>query len=69
MAPKLRGFEALIRWVKPDGELLLPGAFAKKFDAVFFKPEHRDTRQSMRQAVLDALKSFDRLNPNSHRAF
>ena len=56
---KIEGFEALIRWVKPDGELLLPGAFAKKFDAVFFKPEHRDTRQSMRQAVLDALKSFD----------
>ena len=54
----IEGLEALIRWVNPDGELLLPGAFAKKFDAVFFKPEHRDTRQSMRQAVFDALKPF-----------
>ena len=52
----VEGFEALIRWIKPDGELLLPGAFAKKFDAVFFKPEYRNTRQSMRQAVFDAVK-------------
>ena len=37
----VEGFEALIRWIKPDGELLLPGAFAKKFDAVFFKSEYR----------------------------
>ena len=52
----VEGFEALIRWIKPNGELLLPGAFAKKFDAVFFKPEYRTTRQSMRQAVFDAVK-------------
>lgn len=54
----VEGFEALIRWVKPSGELILPGAFAQKFDAVFFKSEHRSTRQSMRQAVFDAAKSF-----------
>ena len=54
----VEGFEALIRWIKPNGELLLPGAFAKKFDAVFFKPEYRSTRQSMRQAVFDAVKSL-----------
>jgi diguanylate cyclase (GGDEF)-like protein len=52
----VEGFEALIRWIKPSGELLLPGAFAKKFDAVFFKPEYRTTRQSMHQAVFDAVK-------------
>lgn len=57
-SPIVEGFEALIRWVKPDGQLLLPGAFAKKFDTVFFKPEYRDKRQSMRQAVFDAVKSL-----------
>ena len=52
----VEGIEALIRWIKPTGEVILPRAFANKFDAVFFKPEHRATRQSMRQAVFDAVK-------------
>lgn len=54
----IEGFEALIRWIKPNGDLVLPGAFANKFDAIFFKPDHRLIRQRMRQAVFDAVKPF-----------
>ena len=34
----VEGFEALIRWIKPTGEVILPGAFAKNLTLYFLNP-------------------------------
>ena len=56
--PEIEGFEALIRWIKPSGKVLLPSTFACKFDAVFFGDKFQYIRQSMRRKVIDAVRPF-----------
>lgn len=53
------GFEALVRWRKPSGEILPPGDFLPYFVREFFKPEHKRTRVAMHNAVVDALVGFE----------
>ena len=59
---RIEGFEALVRWQKPDGTLIPPGAFVDRFHKVFYRPEYLETRQEMRREILRALRGF----PNTY---
>ena len=54
----VEGFEALIRWIKPDGRIISPSIFISKFQNVFFKPEYLAIRQAMRKNLIDNLSAF-----------
>ena len=54
----VEGFEALIRWIKPDGRKISPSMFISKFQKVFFKHEYLSIRQAMRKNVIDHLSEF-----------
>ena len=56
---KPAGFEALIRWQRPDGKVFAPAVFLPYFVREFFKPEHLPTRVAMHQEVMDSLHGFE----------
>ena len=54
----IRGFEALARWVKPEGDLILPKKFISKFMNIAFTEKYWAARKKMTVELLSALSSF-----------
>ena len=54
----IRGFEALARWVKPEGDVILPKKFISKFVSIAFTEKYWAARQKMSVELLSALRSF-----------
>lgn len=56
------GFEALIRWKKPDGTIIPPSMFVDRFHKIYYRPVYLETQQAMRRELLRELIGF----PNTY---
>ena len=56
---KIVGFETLIRWTKPDGQVISPAVFIDKLTPILFKPHNAKIRYLMREKVLISLAQHD----------
>ena len=57
----VEGYEALIRWVKPSGEVVPPSVFLHMFQKVFFSPEFKNIRHKMRRQLASAISSTEKV--------
>lgn len=54
----VEGFEALIRWRRPNGEIVPPEQFVDIFDEVTRAPKWAELVLNMRQSVLEGLSAY-----------
>lgn len=54
----IEGFEALLRWERPDGRVISPAQFAPLFDEVTRSEEYQKKNYELRKAVIGALSDF-----------
>lgn len=54
----VEGFEALIRWEKSDGTIVLPHQFINLLYTVVRQPKYRDRMIELRREFVDSLKDF-----------
>lgn len=55
---EISGFEALIRWYKPDGSMVMPSLFVGLLREVIRDPESRHAKNQLRAAALRKLSQF-----------
>ena len=56
---RIAGFEALIRWHKPDGEVIMPDRFIETLYEVLRQPHFDRIKDKLRTDVLEKLASFE----------
>lgn len=56
---RIIGFEALIRWRKPDGEIVMPDKFIETLYEVLRQPYFSKIREKLRVDVLEKLAGFE----------
>ena len=61
----IEGFEALVRWDKPDGTRVMPGLFIDLLYKVIREPEYKMLKNEMRRECLAKLSAF----PNQYVSF
>jgi diguanylate cyclase (GGDEF)-like protein/PAS domain S-box-containing protein len=54
----IEGFEALVRWQKPDGTLVLPSQFVNVLQTVIREPYFKDLENALRKDLLSKLADF-----------
>ena len=56
---RITGFEALIRWRKPDGSILMPDKFIETLYEVLRQPSYNVVRDELRTGVVKKLAGFE----------
>jgi diguanylate cyclase (GGDEF)-like protein/PAS domain S-box-containing protein len=54
----IEGFEALIRWIKPEGIVVMPGLFIGLLYEVTRKPKYLSLKTQLRKDLLSKLSAF-----------
>jgi len=58
---RAEGYEALIRWVKPTGEIVPPSVFLHMFQKVFFDQKFKNVRRKMRKDLVTSFPHVSEL--------
>ncbi|EBA04021.1 sensory box/GGDEF domain/EAL domain protein [Rhodobacterales bacterium HTCC2150] len=55
---RIEGFEALIRWIQPEGIIVMPGLFIGLLHEVIRKPKYLSFKTQLRKDLMSKLSAF-----------